>query len=76
MSDTDHRSPWWAGIDALESHPDGVPDPWSESDRDVGLSSEQVRFLEVLADQPHVPRLTDGIPGLDPGIGPADETGD
>lgn len=76
MTKADPRSRWWIGL----PEPDDIAplaDPWPADDDDPGLSGEQVRFLESLADQPRVPRLTDGIPGFEhPGINPAGETGD
>jgi len=77
MSDGDGRSRWWAGFEELGADPSSVADPWSVDEENMGLSDEQVRFLESLADQPRVPRLATGLPGVDhPGINPAAETGD
>lgn len=77
MTGIGHSSRWWAGLDEPSGATDPVADPWPVDDDEVGLSPEQVRFLESLADQPPVPRLSVGLPGVDdPGIDPAHETGD
>ena len=85
MTDIDRGSRWWVGLGDLEADTDGptdvsadgTPDPWPVTDEDIALNDAQVRFLEALADQPHVPRLTSGILGIDdPVITPVDETGD
>jgi hypothetical protein len=85
MTDIDRGSRWWAGLgevaaDGDEPAPDisdGAADPWPVVEENVALSEAQVRFLEALADQPQVPRLTGGILGLDdPVITSGDETGD
>lgn len=77
MTDADPRSRWWVGLDELGEALGSVADPWPGDDAEGELSPEQVRFLESLADQPAVPRLTTGVAGLEPsGRDPADETGD
>lgn len=77
MTGADSRHPWWAGLDVPGEATDPIADPWPVDDDELGLSDDQVRFLESLADQPPVPRLSVGLPGFnDPGINPADETGD
>lgn len=76
MTRADPRSRWWTGFEEPDEEAP-LADPWPEDDGETGLSGAQVGFLASLADQPRVPRLTDGLRGLaDPGIIPADETGD
>lgn len=77
MTDDKRRSRWWAGFEELDVVAEEVVDPWRIDDDEVALSDEQVRFLESFADQPPIPRLTAGLPGVDDlGINPVHETGD
>jgi hypothetical protein len=77
MTEVGRRSRWWAGFEEPGVVPGPIADPWPVDGDDVRLSEDQVRFLESLADQPRVPRLAEGLPGVgDPGIDSADETGD
>lgn len=85
MTDIDRGSRWWVGLGELDTDADGpaqgmadgAADPWPVTDEDVALNEAQVRFLEALADQPKVPRVTGGILGVDdPVITPVEETGD
>lgn len=73
MSEAGRRSRWWTDGDEPEDA-ESVEDPWSVGDEELGLSEEQVRFLESLADQPaasHVsgspPWLAAPAPGPEPG---------
>jgi hypothetical protein len=52
---------WWQAIEAaLDARSEQAPDPWSDLvEEDVELTDDQYRFLQSLADQPAVGRLTD-----------------
>jgi len=53
-------SDWWKGVEAaLESTSAEAPDPWAQLVGDPPtLSDEQRSFLEQVAGQPAVPRLS------------------
>ena len=54
-------SDWWQAIEAaLDARSEQAPDPWSDLvEEDVELTDDQHRFLQSLADQPTVARITD-----------------